>query len=290
MSALFHSNKYIVFEQYRYQLVPISTNIQLTIEGVVNSYEDLVYHKNEFLFRVLDINNFRIIGRGTELIYKVLGGDDNARLIKLGKEKEINIDTKDFTEETISTYPNVYIYFDNNPEHQFIYVQRNYKAFSSTQTVINLLEGALNRYLHKLQLKIYIKPIIEKEGFWDIVNSYQGVITKLSFELIKPNLANISSTLTDDLKSLQKNTNSHTTKLELNAPTGRTLENINQTNQDVAGIVDYAISGGGDVGVKAKGIRKTIRTDNHTEISIDELYIVGKSETAAFSVLKELLQ
>jgi hypothetical protein len=152
------------------------------------------------------------------------------------------------------------------------------------------MEATLNRYLHKFQLKIYIKPIVEKDSFWQIVDNYQGVITKLSFELIKPNLANISSTLTEDIKSLQKNTNSHTTKLELNAPLGRALENITQSNQDITGIVDYAVSGGGDIGIKAKGIRKTIKTDSRTEISIDEITIVGKSENAAFGVLKDLLQ
>lgn len=76
-----------------------------------------------------------------------------------------------------------------------------------------------------------------------------------------------------DLAQLSADTNSHRTDLKLNSSEGSTLE-INQENSLVNSLVEYSSQGGGDIVVKIKGLKKTIRTSKSVrEISFDELSI-----------------
>lgn len=51
---LIKNSKLVSFETYRYQILPISKSIQLTIDDDVNSYDDLVEKKNQFLAEILN--------------------------------------------------------------------------------------------------------------------------------------------------------------------------------------------------------------------------------------------
>jgi hypothetical protein len=284
----YSKTKDIVLEEYRYQLVPNSTTIQSTIDGIC-SYDDLIRQKNEILFKVLKLQNLQLLSRDDSLLYKIVNSNEKCCLIKLGKQRSIDIDTKDFTKETISTYPNLFVYFNNDPNVQKIHIQRNYDAFTTTHTPANVLERSINRHLKKWQLSIYIKPVLTESSFWDIVGSHKDKLQQVSFELIKPNMSNISHSLAEDLKQLQSHTNSHTTKLELSSPKDAFLENITSDNAELTSIVNYAQAGGGEMSVKIKGIRKKVKPTNIIEIAIDEVEIAGKTGGQIFDTFTKTL-
>ena len=176
-----------------------------------------------------------------------------------------------FEQEQIETWPHVIVIINNKPDVQIIAVSRNTRAFRSGSVVAKILQENLESVLQKYQLSIQIEALFEKSEFWNLVEKYQNQIISVNFELISPNMANISKTLNLDLARLNADTNSHRTDLKLNSSEGSTLE-INQENPLVNSLVDYSSEGGGNIELKLKGLKKVIRTPKSVrEISIDEL-------------------
>jgi len=283
--------KDIAFHYYRYQIVPTSNSIQTTVDDYsIKGYEDLISKKNKIFKDIINSKSILMQGRSADYVYKVLSVEANYFLLRIASKKDINIDKEDFSEETVVSYPNVLILIDNRPSKQEIIIQMNYKAFDNTDIAANILERNFNRYLHRYQLSFYLKPITEQQEFWDLTTRYEDRITQIAFDIIKPNMANISKNLSDDLKSLQKQTNSHKTKLELNAAQQSNLENLNSGNNDLAGLVEYASDGGGEITIKVKGIRRKIHTNKQvvTE-SIDEIAIKGVNADRLKDILKNAL-
>ena len=105
---------------------------------------------------------------------------------------------------------------------------------------------------------MYISPINENDTFWNIIKKVGGNITRIEIEIIKPNMSNISSCLKEEVRTLIEKTNSHTTTLKLESTENGVLENINQNNDGLTGMVEYSAAGGGNIKVKAKCIIKTI--------------------------------
>lgn len=284
-------SKDLQFYYYRFQIVPSSNSIQTTVDDyAIKGYEDLVSKKNKIFHDVVNSKSILMQGRSADYIYKVLSVEPNYFLLRIARKKDINIDREDFSEETVVSYPNVLILVDNRPNKQQLIIQMNYKAFDSTEAVANILEKNFNRYLHRYQLSFYLKPITEKQEFWELTKKYENRITQVAFEIIKPNMANISKNLSEDLKSLQKETNSHKTKIELNSTQDSRLENLNERNSELSGLVEYASEGGGEVTVKVKGIRKKIHTNKQViTASIDEITIKGVDSKKMLDILKATL-
>lgn len=269
------SSKLIQFDVYRYQIVPLSRQGQASLfEEDYLSEEDLLKKKNIYFQEAVEQHRTLLEGRKIEYLYKILNTTHDNILIRLATRKNLNIDTKEFTERVIETFPNIFILINNNPSVQEIIIQKNYKAFTYTNDVIKILERNINKYLRQHNLQIYIQPIFDQKDFWNLAQQYEGRITKLSFDLVRPNMPNISGVLSEDLKELQKTSNSHRTKLELNAGTGNVLTNITEQNSQVKNMVDYASNGGGDIYLKAKGVKSKIKTNKSvTEFSVNELEI-----------------
>jgi hypothetical protein len=275
---------------FRYQLVPTSKNIQITIDYQISSYDDLIRLKNEIFKDILTRKKVELKRRKTEAIYKVIYSSQDIYLLRIGSHKKLSRFNKDFREEQIENYPNVLIYINNATDKQIMVIEKNNNAFSSPDVIASILEQSFRDILNKYQLALYIKPILEEREFWNVVREYDQKIHQLTFELIKPNLSNISRTLTDEIKSLQENTNSHNTRLELNAPKDQILENINQDNKDISGLVKYSSDGGGDILLMVKGIRKKIKASKkvHKELTIDEVNIKGRNSEEIISIFNQL--
>jgi len=286
MLSLIKQETYFVF---RYQLVPTSHYIQITTDHKISSMEDLLKLKNEIFKNVLTKAKIELKGK-TEAIYRVIYANNGKFLLRVGSHKKLSKYDKEFREEQIENYPNILVYIDNTPDKQIIMIQKNIAAFSSPDVVASILEQSFKSILGKFQLALYIKPIFEEREFWNVVREYDQKIRQLTFELIKPNLSNISKSLTDEIKSLQETTNSHNTKLELNAPKNRILENINQDNSDITGLVKYSSDGGGDILIMVKGMRKKIQASKkvHKEITIEEINIKSRNPEEIVSIFNQL--
>ena len=94
---------------------------------------------------------------------------------------------------------------------------------------------------------------------------------------IKPNMSNISGKAVQAIKMLRNKSNSHKTKLELNAPEKGVLENLNPDNEEISSLAEYSAKGGGVPMIKIKNYRKLIKTNKREEtIEVDELNIIDQ--------------
>ena len=268
-------NQIVRFELFRYQLLPLTQNIQAdllrhrSLEDI-STVDELRANKNKFFQRALsDLPPIR--HRDAQLNYRVDLNNPPWFVFELNTEKSLERELPNFSIEQIENWPHVTIIINNEPEIQIIAISINQKAFSSGSVVARLLQDNLQTAMQDYFLTIQIEALFEKNKFWQLVEEYKKRITCVNFELISPNMSNISKKLELDLARLNSDTNSHRTNLKLNSNKGSTLE-IKESNPLVNSLVEYSSEGGGDIELRIKGLRKTIRTSKTVrEISIDEL-------------------
>jgi hypothetical protein len=144
-------------------------------------------------------------------------------------------------------------------------------AFSSGHVVANLLQRTLNGALSQYGLTIQIQEQFAKNDFWEIIDKYRGRVKRVKFEMVSPNMANISHVLKVDLKQLNRESNSQRTSIELEAVDGASLE-LSPDNPLIASCVEYASAGGGDIAIKISGLKTEIRTSTSVStVAIDSL-------------------
>ena len=80
--------------------------------------------------------------------------------------------------------------------------------------------------------------------------------------------------------------------MELNSPKNESLENIQQENEDINGLVAYSSEGGGDISLRVSGIRRKIvvSKQSHKEISIEEVFIKGRNPKEIAEIIQNLLK
>lgn len=259
------------FELYRYQLLPASQQQQDLFRKTLTA-DEIRAKKNEFFDLVLDeLPPFR--HRGLEIKHKVVLHNGEWCIFKIGAHKSVDRDTEDFRKERIESWPNVTVIVHNSPDTQIIAISRNQKAFSSTASVAKIFERSLTPALRSFGLTIQVKEQFEKNNFWSLVQQNRGKVTRVRFEMVAPNMANISRSLKVDLRQLNRESNCQKANLELEALPGAALE-IKENNDLIGGCVEYSSLGGGDIAIKIRGIKKEIRTSTTVKtVEIDELFI-----------------
>jgi hypothetical protein len=283
-----HKSKNLIFHFYRYQILPTSKQIQLTFAPYkIKSLSELLKKKNELFEKaLLEIKIFE--SPRTELEHKLIDQKNNIFIFKIGANRGIKRTKRDFTEEKMENWPNCLVAINNDNKIQKIAVQQNSYVFWDTQMVTNILERNLNKKLNAYQLSVVIEPMFEEKVFWDIVKNNKNRILAVDFELVTPNLANISSSLSDELKVLQKSTNTQKTNVKLHSDKGSALE-ISSENSLVKDLVSYAARGGGNIRCKIRGYKKYINTrKNVKQETIDEIQIEHMNSENAGEIIKEL--
>lgn len=268
--------KTTAFKLFRYQLLPVTRHAQIDLFHEIRTVEDIEHNKNSFFSELLS-KMPKLRHRNIETSQKVCFYKNDVLCLKIAAQKTIERDTENFSKERIDNWPHVTVLINNDPTVQMIAISENIRAFSSAEVVVKVLQNAFNNRLRAYQVKMHVEAIFDKQEFWSLVDKYETKLQSVKFELISPNLANISKSLTLDLKQLNKDTNSHKTNLEFNSPTGATLE-INPNNVTLNGLVDYAAQGGGNISVKVKGLKKKIQTSKSIKtIAVDELMVENLS-------------
>ena len=281
-------NPQLHFELFRYQLLPISQHIQKDMFREIISSKELKEKKNSFFQEILE--EFPPLQyRDAQINIRVDLAASPWYVIEINTQKTLQRDKPDFEKERIDTWPHVIVAINNRPDVQLIAISRNKKAFSSCAVVAKILQDNFQRLLHEYYLNIQIESLFEKNHFWELIQEYSGKITSVKFELISPNMANISKALELDLAQLNIDTNSHRTDLKLNSGEGSVLE-INPGNTLVNSLVDYSSEGGGDIELRLKGVKKSIRTSKTTrELSIDEFSAKKLSPDMLALIFEKLL-
>lgn len=284
-----NKSKKMVFELFRYQLIPRSQQSLFVSEESL-TVEELKKRKNSYFMNELLGSGAYFDSNGNELSHKIVLQDNDNVVFQLGSAKEVVLQDKNFNDKVALTHPYVLIAVDNEYSEQRIAISINSTAFSTPFVVANILEKTFTARLDKYGLDISINPILDKKDFWDLIKKNEHRIVAMKFDIVKPNISNISSTLGEQLKGLVNATNSQKTVVELNAPKGRVLENINQENESLSQVADYSTEGGAsDIAIKLKGQRSYTRTKNTVrKTSIDEIEVKGSPENIS-KVLSKIL-
>jgi len=266
-----------IFSVFRYQLLPTTTKIQTRIDQLYTSYEDLIEKKNDIFADVVLSDKTKFKGKGYNVITKIDYVENEHIFLRMGVHKTINLHDENFIEQKAHNYPNSMVYINNKKDKQFILIEQEIEAFNKTSVLQNILMKSINNNLNKYQLSIYIEKITDISKFWDTIFEYEGRIKMLRFEFIKPNMSNISGKAVQAIKMLRNKSNSHKTKLELNAPEKGVLENLNPDNEEISSLAEYSAKGGGVPMIKIKNYRKLIKTNKREEtIEVDELNIIDQ--------------
>jgi hypothetical protein len=275
------ARKQIVFDFFRYQLLPRRSQ-QLDIFGEHISLSELKERKNAFFSDVVLSEEMRFIeSHGESLRHKIIGVNNDVIIMKLGRRKNVLLTNENLEDEEHPDFPSVYIVINNDPTIQKIAISRDIQAFSNSFVVANILEENFSRACLRFNLEVVVNPILDSADFWDLIAKYKDRIVQLKFNLIRPNLANISGTFKDEIRELTDSTNSLVTKVELNAPKGSTLENIDENNSRIKDLADYAIKGGSQsIHLKVTGLKKTIKTERTiSTISIESAELSGSPDS-----------
>lgn len=275
------------FHLFRYQILPRERHFHGDLFNGITSVNELIGQKNRFFGEALEsIDNF--YSSNTEITTKCLFAEDDFYLYQIGANRSLRRETKDFSAEKLDNWPSILVAIWNDPEKQFIAIQNRSIAFQKSDTVAKFVLNDVSRKLQDKYLSVLFEPLFEKKVFWDLVNHNNRRITSVEFEIITPNMANISGSLKDDLKSFAKASNSTKNKLAIESAPGAPLE-LNDDNETLVGLVDYSSQGGGNITLKIAGMNKKIKTSRTVkEVNLTDFQLGGPPEEVA-AILKNIL-
>lgn len=257
------------FEVFRYQLV-VDKTMPINMFGKYENAEQLRAEKNNILKDIITKDTFRFTSSNSSIKSKLVHQSGDMFYFKISAKRTAHIYREDFTEDTIDNYPNIIVAINNNPDVQKIAIQTNTTAFKTSQIVRNFILESVDAKIKDFNLGFYLDPIYDKQDFWNFVRKYPQQIKQITFDLISPNLSNISKDLTVNLRELYEDTNTHRTKIELNAEPESVLD-VKEGSKFVKGIVDYSANGGGSIHARLVGSRKKYNTaENPAEFNIEE--------------------
>ncbi len=276
------------FEVFRYQLV-VDKTLQMDIFKQYQTAEDIRADKNNIFHEIISSDNFNFLSGKSEITSKLLYQKDTMYYFKIGVKRNAKVFRKDFSESTIENYPNIIVAINNSPDVQKIAIQDNIKAFSDCKTVSHIIQDTIDVKLKSYNLSMMTEPLFDRKEFWNLVRKYPKQIKQLTFDLISPNMANISRNLDLNLRQIYEDTNTQKTKIELNADAESYLD-IKESSKFINTIVDYSAEGGGNIQMRVAGIRKKIHTaESPTEFNVDENLLKNADWEKLNDYFKEIL-
>jgi hypothetical protein len=252
------------------------------------SATDLLEKKNDIISLTLEKAEI-FTGRKSGFHAKTLSHKNDCFLLRINVSRRVKLETEDFQVTDAENWPSFFVLIWNHPDQQYLVVQENSKAVQHTSSFVAAIKDTVNEATDKYNLKIEVEPVFEQEEFWKILEAYPDRISKVSFELVTPNMSNISGSLSDELKGTSKDINSTQSKIEFEADKHSSLK-IDKGNKTIADLVEYASEGGGTASISVKGLRR-ISTGAKAQktFEIDEVNITGQSAEEICKMLKELL-
>ena len=278
------------FELFRYQILPKDVNVQTDAFGNEINLEEIIQNKNmHFYESLLSIELF--INASKSYPWKEVFTKNDWLVFKLANIKRIVRENESFEIEQIDNFPSVNVILNNSKDIQVVAISRNSVGIlNSGQSVVNIIESSVNCRLEKLGLICHFKPIIKKKEFWKIIRNNSNKIESVNFELISPNMAKISKSLSIDLKRLHKETNTQKTNIRFESAKNESLY-IDKDNDSVSSLVEYSERGGGEINVKIAGLKKKVSTSKSTKtMTLDSFQIENISEDSLNTFVKNIFK
>ncbi len=274
------------FHLYRYQILPIDRYFQGDLYGAT-TIDELLTRKNAIFADALRAPGAFSGGRSQTATQNLAEADDFL-LYRIAVNRALQHETRDFQTEVIDNWPKILLVIWNAPDQQLIAVQHRVTAFQETDAVLKLVFDSIEPLLAKNQLTAIWEPLFEKKVFWDLIEKYKGKVQELDFELVTPNMANISGVLPENLRQFAKRTNAVKSHISIASDPSSALK-IDPNDAVVSALVEYSSQGGGDIAIRLAGIKKKVHTSRTVrEVTIDEAVLTGTPENVA-SILRELL-
>lgn len=269
------AGKLVRFHLYRYQLLPISRHFtpHLFDDDTPKTMDELLARKNAIFAEALRKAEFK--SARSEIVVKPLADRDDFFLFRIAANRSLSRETKEFTTEELDNWPKILVAIWNDPATQMVAIQERTAAFQQTKAVAAIIFEAVDDFLRQKQLTVAYEAIFEKQTFWNIVRRYEDRVREVVFEIITPNMANISRSLSEDLVTFAKNSNSIRNKIAIQADPSSALH-LSESDETLQGLVDYSSLGGGNISLRIKNMKKRINTESDVkEVEIDELELVG---------------
>ena len=256
-----------VFYLYRYQLLPI-----IEEPSLFHTKQEIIANKNKFFYdAILNINSF--VDRKTKYKFEISKKDGDSFLLIFNKQKKVSVIKEDHTKEGITSYPFGHVFIDNDPFQQIIAAQESSDLHA--KTIINNIKKYLEKNLQQYGIAFKISPMYKENDFWDYVSEHEKDISHLSFNIITPNMSNLTTRLDKDLKKTAQDTGAVETNLSFHAGKKNFLK-LDRTNETIDGLVDYTSKGGGDISVKIKGLKIGFKSNDYQKsIEMDEFEYKG---------------
>ncbi len=262
-------NRTVPFDTYRFQLLVDNTIQQDAFNGY-ESIDAIRKDKNNILKNIFTKDAFSFKSSTSEISSKLMYTEGEMYYFKVNVRRTIKWKHKDFTTDTLENYPNITLAFNNDPSIQKIAIQNSTSVFKDTTIATHFVQDTLNEMLKEYGITMFTEPLYDKQDFWKLIRLYPKQIKQITFDLISPNLPEISKNLQLDLRGLNQDTNTIRTKLELNAEKEGHLD-IKESSKYINSLVDYSADGGGNIKMKVEGIRKMLNTaENNIEFAIDK--------------------
>lgn len=189
------------FELFRYQLLPASQEPQQDLFGESLTLERIKEQKNVLFWEVLQqLFPFD----SPDLLQKVLLAEGGWLVVKLAPRRKAAIHKPNFRSEFVEDWPYVTLFINNDPEVQVVGVSRNQRAFKDPFSVVRKLERRITRHLTQRGLTVHFQSMYDQMEFWGLMREQRGNVQKVRFEMIAPNMANISGVLKLDLRRLNQ--------------------------------------------------------------------------------------
>lgn len=260
---------------YRYQLLaridPEKPQfVYMTPERSYMNVDDLKSDKNRIFWNMLKDIKFK--WPYAEISHEIVFSDEETCLIRMGVNRPTVLRTEDFKSVFTNDWPWIYIFVDNNPNNQFLVVEIEREAWDSPDITINMLSRNINDYLSNYYLVTEIEPIIEKNAFWEFVDKHKGQIKMVEFDMISPNMSNISEKSEWPLREIRDQYNATRQKVRLENTAGSSI--AVKKDKLIVSMADYSLSGGGKTRFKLKGIRgyKSL-SDDKISIEFDDIEV-----------------
>jgi hypothetical protein len=263
------TNEKATFDVFRFQLL-VDKTVQFSSDNLYQSVGEIKAVKNDIFKNLINNKYFQFQSGNSKIVSQLVFTKGDVSFFKIGVIRQRRILRKDSTKERIADYQNILIAINNNPGIQKIAIQNNVNAFKNSDVVIDIIRNSIDKELKKHSLSFHVEAIFNKNEFWNIVSKYQEKITQVAFNLISPNLPDLSRNLQVDLKQIYEGTNAHTTTIELNSAEGSHLK-IDPESPIINSLVDYSSGGGGNITITVEGLHKKIHlSQSKEEFSVDD--------------------
>ena len=257
------------FILYTFQCSPIM-NAELSLFDANLTPQERMSKKLDYIHQIIIDKRFRFKRHGLGALNHKMYLDHRGIIVfKLANSKQLELE-ENFKKENHHYSPSCFVVIDNRDDCQRIAIEENTTAFSSPDVVRNIIEYSLKHALKRYGLNIEIKKEYDQNEFWDLIGRQDKGVSMVRFSFSYPNLPRVHNSISELINNESAAVNSKRTTFEYRTDETEQLE-LNESNDQLVGLVDASAKSGHEIIVKAKGIRKFIQTGKTTKrIEIDE--------------------